>query len=291
MLELANCLPAGMVGPCGEFDQQMRVLGSHMAVSKRSGESLHHGEPYTRLWLGCVFGTMQAVIWHERFVDRTTCFSNGDVLRFKGVVKQRESVPYLTVSEFSWVDPSAMSFVALFPQAWAAQHSQTALAKIEAAWDAVETVGITDFLAELFLQVHVCQGFLNSQASVRHHHAYQGGLLDHVSDMVASEPCATYNAGPFNTDVAFALSMVHDIGKLKTLAGNQISERGRYQAHEVAALEILAEPLSTLERRNKKAANAIRGYFTPKALYPYPKSAIYAHVSHVDRLSAGGRHG
>jgi hypothetical protein len=54
----------------------------------------------------------------------------------------------------------------------------------------------------------------------------------------------------------------------------------------MAALEMLAAPLATLEMTDPIAANLIRGFFKPRDWYPKKRDPIYKLVSSLDRESA-----
>ncbi len=106
-------------------------------------------------------------------------------------------------------------------------------------------------------------------------------MLDRFSQM----PLSRWNQP--QRDLAVCLIILHDIGKTVTLVGQGRTERGGYQPHELAALELLATPLAKLEVSNPLLANQIRGFFKPRDWYPRQYDPIYRLVSTLDRASAG----
>ena len=90
----------------------------------------------------------------------------------------------------------------------------------------------------------------------------------------------------FQHDLATVLVILHDIGKTVTFVGGDHSDRGGHQPHEMAALEMLAVPLTKLEMTDPIAANLIRGFFKPRDWYPKKHDPIYKLVSSLDRQSA-----
>ena len=286
MFKSTHSLASHLVGPSGEFCEQMRVLGVRQVISTTSRRGSFNGEPYTLLLLGSAHGTINGLLWHTRFGDRPTHFGVGDIVEFEGRIAYDSPTPYLNISEFEWIDPANMTFAALFPLDWTPLDQKNWLKNLEVGWSALTDDDIRCFLAETFLPTQVAQGLLNSPASVKHHHKERGGLLWHVSEMV-SEYIPQQTLSNIDSDVAFALKLTHDLGKIVTIRGNSISPRGRFQPHEIAALELISDPLKSLAARNPEAANLIRGSFAPRSWFPHQNSEIYRLVAKHDRASAG----
>ena len=238
MLSLTPPLKTTLIGPAGEFIEQMRVVGVRHVISQSDTGRSYKGEPYTLMTLSSTDGSISAILWHRRFPDRVVDFSVGDIAEFEGIVRTNASNPLLEIREFQWIDPSNMAFEPLFPLEWAPAVSEEALNYVKEGWLNLSSDALRAFVNQTFLNTDLVQSFLNCPASVKYHHAFQGGLFAHVSEMVVCEPKARYSA--LDSDIEFVLSLVHDIGKTVTMSGGKISTRGRYQSHEVAALEILA---------------------------------------------------
>jgi hypothetical protein len=99
-----------------------------------------------------------------------------------------------------------------------------------------------------------------------------------------------YKRKGLSRDLAIVLIILHDIGKTVTLVGpNKLDcsrPRGAFQPHDMAALEMLANPIAQLDVDNAQLANIIRGYYKPKHWYPKSFSPVYKAIAALDNQSA-----
>lgn len=268
----------------GVITAQMRIIGQEYCLSR-------HGAPYTRLHLGNSEGSIAAVAWHDSFLSSELHLAHGQVLAVTGKVREIHGQPLMNLRHFASVSNNNLSPSGLMPVEWVVPQRRTALATLLHSWGDVGNRHIRSFLADVFANTASAMGLLNSPASKRHHHAYQGGLLEHTSEMLTGlQNEKLYASDCLERDLAIALVIIHDLGKTVTLVGNRYNARGAYQPHEMAVLELLAEPLRQLEGQLPIAANLIRGYFKPRDWFPAQKTRLYSVVSRLDRESAQRNH-
>jgi len=96
-------------------------------------------------------------------------------------------------------------------------------------------------------------------------------------------------------DLAITGAILHDIGKVKSLDGRMKRlETGQWVDHSALTLEICAQGLSKLEKKNSLYANMLRHTWTcasPGARYGYqPKTTVAEAVQLADRFSAKCEH-
>ncbi|MBI1346380.1 HD domain-containing protein [bacterium] len=89
-------------------------------------------------------------------------------------------------------------------------------------------------------------------AGVKAHHAYRGGLLEHIVTLsrLASKVCEIYPS--LDRDLLLAGVFLHDIGKLRELAcesGFVYTDEGQLLGHLVIGVEMLTEKLPLAEQR------------------------------------------
>src|SRR5262249_52702951 len=81
------------------------------------------------------------------------------------------------------------------------------------------------------------------------HHAYIGGLLDHVVSLCRSCDLVCQNYPQINRDLLLTGAFLHDIGKIHELTYNRAftySTRGQLLGHMVIELEMLQSKLAAL---------------------------------------------
>jgi 3'-5' exoribonuclease len=102
---------------------------------------------------------------------------------------------------------------------------------------------IKKLLKNIFSDEEFVKVFKRTPAAMKHHHAYIGGLLEHVVEMLKfAEPmCETYQ--PCNGDLIKAGIILHDIGKTEEIIWKNMtieySDRGKLLGHIQIGLQIL----------------------------------------------------
>ncbi len=119
-------------------------------------------------------------------------------------------------------------------------------------------IGITSlrrFVVAALTQPHAALGYWTAPASLGHHHNFSGGLAQHsleVATMVASSTALPQE----DRDVAIALAILHDYGKIWCY------ENGKYtsackRGHVLIGLEKLLPLLGSLHRHSPAIANTM----------------------------------
>lgn len=263
-------------------DRQFRVLGRIDRLNRE-------GQGCTRLELGCLAGAATAVLRHSNFLPHQRAIQHGDIVRVSGELRTLNDRRLLKVDSLHRCDLlESLRPTALLPADWVLPHLIPNLRRVTRYWNSIYHPAVQALLSAVFRDASTAMGFLNVPGSMRHHHAYQGGLLVHTAEMLEGLcKYAAYRDAGIRRDIAIALIILHDIGKTVTLVGSEkeryASCRGAIQPHDMAALEMLAVPLARLETKDASIANLIRGYFRPRYWHPKNDTALYQLVSSLDR--------
>lgn len=116
---------------------------------------------------------------------------------------------------------------------------------------------LAGFLRQLLLDPKIGIPFLRCRASVRHHHAYVGGLLVHSTEQLDLAAAATRSALPgdmWSPQLAQLGYLLHDLGKLISVGETRRSEHGLVLRHETITVHLLARHLAWLQERNTDLA-------------------------------------
>lgn len=88
------------------------------------------------------------------------------------------------------------------------------------------------------------QAFCKVPAGIRHHHAYLGGLVEHVTGLMEAWDRLAPLYPSVNKDLLFMGIFLHDIGKIRELTCDKAlaySDEGQLIGHIVQGVEILNE--------------------------------------------------
>ena len=118
------------------------------------------------------------------------------------------------------------------------------------------------FIDDVLLQPKVGISFLQCPATLRSHHAYVGGLLEHAVE-VAWNVSGVHALTDIERDVAVVAALLHAVGKTRTLtAGATRTALGTLVEPELLTLEVCADALHNLESHSPSLANQLRYIWT-----------------------------
>jgi len=84
-------------------------------------------------------------------------------------------------------------------------------------------------------------GLLTSPASLKHHHAYPGGLIRHTRETMDIVLANSGVLKPIERDLLLAAAFLHDLGKAYEYTKNRrLSDRGDLLGHEVTLIEMVS---------------------------------------------------
>jgi len=220
----------------------------------------------------------------------------GHLIEVEGQLRQAGSVTEVAVHRWQMVDTSSVeSAVSLLP---ASVCPQSALPGLVALGELERRLPfpLRGFLWRVLLDPRISRPFLRSRASVRHHHAVEGGLLMHSTELLSVIPALSAALLADESEAwAWAYAslgyLLHDIGKVLTVGSEAFPAQLRNLRHESEGLWLMAPHLGWLETQDFSAAAVLRYIFdfvaTPAAERKQAKYLVADMVVMLDRLSAG----
>jgi 3'-5' exoribonuclease len=200
-----------------------------------------NGNLYLQLDLRDRTGAMGARLWNVgEPVFRT--FEAGDFLRVKGKVQLFQGALQMILSHIERVPETRVDLSDFLP------HTEKDVSKLyERLRALLLSVGEPHLraLAECFLmdQEFVDQ-FCRAPAGVRIHHAYLGGLLEHVVTLLDAADRIAPLYPEVNRDVLLMGVFLHDVGKVRELSYSSsfaYTDEGQLLGHLAIGVEMLDE--------------------------------------------------
>ena len=231
---------------CDCSQQENKVITSTFVVVSKQVKPKKTGEPYLALTLGDRSGQIEAKMWDnvEEFMD---LFEQDDFLKIKGLINKYKNRFQLTIHKLRRMQDAEVDFSDYLPKT---------SKNIDELWQA-----LLDFIAtfenphlksliELFLaDPEIAERYRIAPAAKTLHHAYIGGLLDHVVSLFRSCDLVSRNYPQVNRDLLLTGAFLHDIGKIHELTYNRsfsYSTRGQLLGHMIIELEMLQTKLAQL---------------------------------------------
>ena len=226
---------------CSRVENQ--TITSLFVVAVKQVKSKKSGELYLSLILADRSGQLQANMW-DNVNDALSAFEQDDFVKVKGVVHKYNGRWQLTVHKMRKLGDSEIDYSDYLPktskdvdQLW-----QTVCNYIES----FENPWLKALLKEFCDDETIVSSYKNAPAAKTLHHAFVGGLLDHVVSLFNLCDLAARNYPQVNRDLLLAGAFLHDIGKLHELAYQRsisYTTKGQLLGHMIIELGMLHEKI------------------------------------------------
>lgn len=200
------------------------------------------GKPYYRVYLADKTGVIIGQIWADYIqnVERAA-MNKGSVVMVDAKVEDYKGVLQLNVQKMAHFDEQ---YIEDFIEG--SQFNIDDLwKKLESYINAISDESIKSFLNKIFLDQDIKLKYMRYPAAEYIHHGFQGGLLEHVVEMLdISAPLKIYYKEA-NFDLVTAGIIIHDIGKIFELNRNGVAiertKEGYLIGHLIKSYEVLEE--------------------------------------------------
>jgi len=210
-------------------------------VTDKQLRANRNGNTYLQVELRDRTGSISARLWNVGEAQ-TRAFDTGDYLVVKGKVQLFQGALQIILSAFERNDSRNVDLTDFLPHT---EHDVNKLLdKLKGFLRKMGNVHLRA-LAECFLiDDALMRDFAKVPAGVRQHHAYVGGLLEHVVNMLdVADRLAPLYPGVDRDLLAMGV-FLHDIGKTRELTigrGFAYTDEGQLVGHIIIGVEMLAE--------------------------------------------------
>jgi 3'-5' exoribonuclease len=227
-------------------DHENKVITSSFVVVTKQVKPKKTGEPYLALTLGDRCGQIEAKMW-DNVEEVLDAFEQDDFLKIKGLVNKYKNRFQITIHKLRRLGDSEVDFSDYLPKtAKDIGELWRALSGFVASFQDANLKA----LVELFMaDPEIAEAYRNAPAAKTLHHAYIGGLLDHVVSLCRSCDLVCRNYPQVNRDLLLTGAFLHDIGKIHELTfsrGFSYTTRGQLLGHMVIELEMLQAKIAKL---------------------------------------------
>lgn len=248
--------------------------GIFLVVRKQSGMGRNE-KAFLRLTLQDRTGQLDARIW-ERAEELGALFETGDRVKVRGQVASFQGRPQLTIEEIEKVEGEfdAAEFEYTPPTATPARGGGEAqVAQLREELTRVEDPHVRALLLSFIDDPEIASRLARAPAAKEIHHAYAGGLVEHILSCVRLARRLADHYPMADRDLLVAGAFLHDIGKVQELSmrGGTIAytDEGRLVGHLVMTAQWIAE-----------RAKVITGF--PKELELHLTHLVLAHHGRLE---------
>ena len=223
-----------------------QAVNSTFLVQQKDIRQKKSGEPYLSLVLGDRTGDLDAKMW-DNVAEVMDTFEREDFVKVKGVFALFHNRPQLTIHKMSRVGDQDVEFGDYFPAS--ERDPAEMMAELRTIIGGLSNQHLRGLLELVFADPEVARLFQTAPAAKTIHHAWLGGLLEHVLSLCTLCRQVAPHYKLIDIDLLLTGAILHDIGKIHELSydrGFSYSTDGQLLGHMMIALRLISEKLAGL---------------------------------------------
>ena len=241
-----------------EFQPQVQIDQVFLATHKQLRPN-RNGVLYLQVELADKSGSITGRLWNASEAD-FEAFEDGDYVRVEGNTQLYSGSLQVIVTAIERADPRTVNeadFLVLTPADVAGLR-----AELRALLATLRSPALSALAAELLADEELMAAFERCPAGVKHHHAYAGGLLAHVVNLMRLADRVAPLYPDIDRDLLLVGVLVHDIGKtveLESHKGFSYTDAGQLLGHVLLGLDIVERKILAIEERTREPFDAETG--------------------------------
>ena len=225
-----------------ELEVNKPITASFLVQSKEVREK-KSGEPYLSLILGDKSGKMDAKMW-DNVVEVLDTFDRDDFVKVKGIVQLHLNRPQFIIHKIRALADTEVDFADYFPASL--RNPDEMWTELRLMVNVVGNGHLRALLNAILDDPEIGRRFRMAPAAKSIHHAFLGGLLEHVLSLCSLCMKTTEHYPIVDRDLMIAGAVLHDIGKIYELSydrGFNYTTEGQLLGHIMIAIRIIGDKM------------------------------------------------
>jgi len=224
-----------------------QTVTSFFLVNEKEIRNSRAGKTFLRLDLGDRSGTIEAVMW-DQFETAAKDISRGDVVKVNARVESYRNKLQLTLQQLRVAKPEEVDLADFLP------HTKEDVGKLWAQLleyaNSIENPWLNKLVNGIITDPATAARYKRAPAAKVMHHAYLGGLLEHVIGLCGLAKQVAAHYPELNADLLLTVAILHDVGKLDELCYDRAigyTTEGQLLGHIVMELETVSKSMDAIE--------------------------------------------
>jgi 3'-5' exoribonuclease len=222
-------------------------ITSFFLVCDKELRSTREGRAFLRLELGDRSGTIEGRIW-ENAEELAATFARDDIVKVQARVESYRNKVQLAVDKVRRADPAELDLADYFPHT--GEDVEQLYRRLAEHASAVGNPWLKRLLGSVLEDPAIVPRLKRAPAAKSMHHAFLGGLLEHVVSLCDLCRLVAGHYPELDMDLLVCGAVLHDIGKLDELcyerAINYTAE-GQLLGHIIIELEQVTRKMDAIE--------------------------------------------
>lgn len=216
-------------------------------VHEKEVRNTNAGKPYLRMELGDRSGTIEARMW-DQFEVMAKDVGRDDFVKVQARVEIYRNKPQLLLQQFRVAKPEEIELADFLPHT---KHNVEELYKQLLGYaEGIKNPWLKKLVTKVLNDPQVALRYKRAPAAKVMHHAYLGGLLEHVVGLCDLSKMVAAHYGELDMDLLLTAAMLHDVGKLDELCYERsvgYTSEGQLLGHIIMELETVNEAMKAIE--------------------------------------------
>ncbi len=234
-----------------------QVAATFLVRSKEIRTSPRTSRSWLQLELADRTGTISGKMW-DGYESLVTLFERDDVVKVRARAKLYNDQLELTVEHVAPCSENDYELADFLPHT--KQDVEKLYGRLNEAVHAAENPWIKTLLVSVVEDASIAPKFKRAPAAMTMHHAYIGGLLEHVVSLIDLMRLVSSHYPELNRDLLLAGVVLHDIGKIEELScarGFGYTTEGQLLGHIALGQAIVRRKIDAISEFPRPLATVI----------------------------------
>jgi 3'-5' exoribonuclease len=198
------------VGNLGNFENQ--VVTGFFSVAVKQVRTRKDGALYFCLTLCDSTGQIECRMWE---IEEAPQFEAGDIVKARGQISRYQDRLQLTIEKIRRANPEEYDLGDFVPRT--SRNIDELWAELNGYVSSFTNSHLQSLLRAFLDDPEIASALKNAPAAKSMHHAWIGGLLEHIVSLLGISEMAARHYPEVNRDLLLTGVVLHDIGKLQEL--------------------------------------------------------------------------
>jgi 3'-5' exoribonuclease len=222
-------------------------ITSFFLVHEKEVRNTREGKAYLRLELGDRSGTIEARMW-DQFELAAKDINRDDFVKVQARVELYKNRPQLAVLQLRLARPEEINLADYLPHTTA--DVEKMFVELREYAESIANPWLKKLVLNILSDPETARCYKRAPAAKVMHHAYLGGLLEHVVSLCGMARRVATHYPELDLDLLLTAAILHDVGKLEELCYERsigYTTPGQLLGHIVMELETVTRAMDKIE--------------------------------------------
>ncbi len=227
--------------------QDSQTITTYFLVCEKEIRATREGKTYLRVEFGDATGRVEARMW-DGFEKAATAFERDDFVKVQARVETYRNKRQVVIEKIRRAEDSEVDPADFFAQT--KENVEELYAKLLQVVASVGNPWLRHLLESVVCDPEIVPRLKRAPAAKIMHHAYGGGLLEHVVSLCNLCRAVAGHYSEVDSDLLLSGAVLHDVGKLKELSYERslgYTDEGQLLGHILVEYELISKKMDAIE--------------------------------------------